>query len=315
MANATARLRTGFWLAGLVTLLTAGARVTAQAPVEKNPFQPTPEALQEGMAAFRANCAYCHGIDARGARGPDLTGIFSSNRTEEGLFRLVRRGVPGTEMPPASVFLQEPDTWKTLMYLRTLSVPPSTEPPRGDAANGERIFAARCGSCHRVDGRGGVLGPDLSRIGVARTRAALVRQIRGGAEDIRPGYTPVTVTTPEGRAVRGTRKNEDLFSVQIMDSAERLQGYRKSDVRAVVEEKRSLMPAYGVEQLNEADLDDLVRYLGTLRGATAAPVSDAHTGDQHAPIQDSDFGRDNHDGRDAAVPSSQRLGRSHRRPR
>ena len=76
-----------------------------------------------------------------------------------------------------------------------------------------------------------MLGPDLSRIGVARTPAALVRQIRGGAEDIRPGYEPVTVTTAEGRAVRGTRKNEDMFSVQIMDSTERLQGYVKSDVQ------------------------------------------------------------------------------------
>jgi cytochrome c oxidase cbb3-type subunit 3 len=268
MAKATARLRTGVWLAGIVTLLTAAVLVTAQEPAEKNPFQPTPDVIQEGMVSFRANCAYCHGIDARGARGPDLTGVFASH-SEEGLFRLVRRGVPGTEMPPASVFLQEPDTWKTLMYLRTLSVPPAAEPPRGDAANGQKIYSARCASCHRVDGRGGVLGPDLSRIGIARTRAALVRQIRGGAEDIRPGYTPVTVTTQEGRAVRGTRKNEDLFSVQIMDSAERLQGYRKSDVRTVVEEKRSLMPAYPLEQLNEADLDDLVRYLGTLRGAAA----------------------------------------------
>jgi cytochrome c oxidase cbb3-type subunit 3 len=267
--KATVRLRTGVWLAGIAALLIAGAPVRAQAPAATNPFQPTADTLQEGMAAFRANCAYCHGIDARGARGPDLTGIFSSGATEEGLFRLVRRGVPGTEMPPASVFLQEPDTWKTLMYLRTLSVPPTPEPPRGDAANGERIFTVRCASCHRVDGRGGVLGPDLSRIGVARTRAALMRQIRGGAEDLRPGYTPVTVTTREGRSVRGTRKNEDLFSVQIMDSGERLQGYRKSDVRAVVEEKRSLMPAYGVDLLNESDLDDLVRYLGTLRGRAA----------------------------------------------
>jgi putative heme-binding domain-containing protein len=266
----TVRLRAGAWLTGLVTLLIAGAIAAAQEPAApKNPFQPTADVLQEGMASFRANCAYCHGIDARGARGPDLTGIFSSGHTEEGLFRLVRRGVPGTEMPPASVFLQEPDTWKTLMYLRTLSVPPTSEPPRGDAANGERIFTARCASCHRVGGRGGVLGPDLARVGVARTRAALIRQIRGGAEDIRPGYTPVTVTTQEGRSVRGTRKNEDLFSVQIMDSAERLQGYKKSDVRTVVEETRSLMPAYGVEQLNESDLDDLVRYLGTLRGTAA----------------------------------------------
>jgi putative heme-binding domain-containing protein len=249
-----------------LVLLSASPALAQDQPL-KNPFQPTPDVIQEGMAAFLANCAYCHGMDARGARGPNLTGIFAAAATEEGLFRLVRRGIPGTEMPPAGVFLQEPDTWKAIMYIRTLNVPASTETPRGDAENGERIFRARCSSCHRAGGRGGVLGPDLSRIGVGRTRQALVRQIRGAVEDIRPGYEPVTVTTREGRAIQGTRKNEDLFSVQVMDTGERLQGYLKSEVRGVTPEKRSLMPVFGVDQLSEKDLDDLVRYLGTLRGS------------------------------------------------
>jgi putative heme-binding domain-containing protein len=251
----------------VVTMAIAAGAPAAQTrdDMAKNPFQPTPEVIKEGMAAFRANCAYCHGMDAKGARGPDLTNVFNG-RTEEGLYRLVREGVPGTEMPPANVFLQEPDTWKALMYLRTLAAPPPTEPLRGDAANGEKIFRTRCANCHRVDGRGGVLGPDLSRIGIGRTRATLVRQIRGSMEDIRPGYEPVSVTTAEGRTVRGTRKNEDLFSVQVMDSTERLQGFVKSDVKSVTAEKRSLMPPFGPDQLNEKDLDDLVRYLDTLRG-------------------------------------------------
>jgi putative heme-binding domain-containing protein len=238
----------------------------------RNPYQPTGDVIREGMAAFRANCAYCHGIDAKGARGPDLTNVFASTagRTDEGLFHLIRRGIPGTEMPPAGVFLQEPETWKTILYLRTLAAPAPAEPPRGNAENGEKIFRARCSSCHRVNGRGGVLGPDLSRIGVARTRQALVRQIRGAVEDIRPGYEPVTVVTREGRSVRGTRKGEDLFSVQMMDASERLQGFVKADVKSVTEEERSLMPAYGVDQLSESDLDDLLRYLGTLRGSQPA---------------------------------------------
>ena len=253
----------------MATIVIAGGALAGQTRDEpaKNPFQPTPDVIMEGMASFRANCAYCHGMDAKGARGPDLTNVFNG-RTEEGLYHLVRRGIPGTEMPPATVFLQEPDTWKTLMYLRTLAAPASTESPRGVAENGEKIFRARCASCHRVSGRGGVLGPDLSRIGIGRTRLTLVRQIRGAAEDIRPGYEPVTVTTPEGRTIRGTRKNEDLFSVQVMDQTERLQGFVKSDVRTVTAEKRSLMPAYGADQLNERDLDDLLRYLDTLRGTT-----------------------------------------------
>jgi putative heme-binding domain-containing protein len=253
----------------VATIAIAGGGLAGQTRDDpaKNPFQPTPDVIKEGMASFRANCAYCHGVDAKGARGPDLTNVFNG-RTEEGLYHLVRRGIPGTEMPPAGVFLQEPDTWKTLMYLRTLAAPPPAEAPRGDADNGEKIFRTRCASCHRVNGSGGVLGPDLSRIGIGRTRATLVRQIRGSVENIRPGYEPVTVTTPEGRTIRGTRKNEDLFSVQVMDSTERLQGFVKSDVRTVTTETRSLMPVYGTEQLNERDLDDLLRYLGTLRGTT-----------------------------------------------
>jgi cytochrome c oxidase cbb3-type subunit 3 len=265
MVDAARRSRTA--LAAMLVLLCGLAPAAAQTRQEppKNPFQPSPAILQEGMAAFRANCAYCHGMDGRGARGPDLTGIYASGATEESLYPLVRAGVPGSEMPPANVFLQEPDTWKVLMYLRTLSVPPPAK-PTGNAENGERIFRAQCSSCHLVNGRGGVLGPDLSRIGVARTPAALIRQIRGAVEDFRQGYEPVSVTTAEGRTVRGTRKNEDLFSVQVMDSTERLQGYVKSDVKAVTQEKRSLMPAYGVDQLNEKDLADLLSYLWTLRG-------------------------------------------------
>lgn len=255
-------------LAAGVSLAAQAQTTPAPAQSPKNPFQPTAQTLQEGMAAFRGNCAYCHGMDARGARGPDLTGVFRSGRTEEGLFQLVKAGIPGSEMPPAGVFLPENDIWKTVMYLRTLSANEPNEPLRGDAANGEKIFWARCGGCHRVNERGGVIGPDLSRIGAARTRSVLVRQIRGAMEDIRPGYEPVTVTTSDGRTVRGTRKNEDLFSVQIMDSAERLQGFVKSDARGVVRERRSVMPVYGPEQLNEKDLDDLVRYLDTLRGTS-----------------------------------------------
>lgn len=268
MATSTASARPEMSLIGVLAALFAGATLLAQsndAPA-RNPFQPTPATIQEGMVAFRANCAYCHGMDARGMRGPDLTTVYGKGATEESLYRTVRRGVPGTEMPPASVFLQEPDTWKVVMYLRTLNVPPPTEAPRGDAQNGEKIFRARCSSCHRVNGQGGVLGPDLSRIGVGRTRAALTRQIRGAVEDVRPGYEPVTVTLDGGRTVRGTRKNEDLFSVQIMDTSERLQGISKSDAKTITAEKKSLMPAYGVELLNEHDLDDLLQYLSTRRG-------------------------------------------------
>jgi len=138
--------------------------------------------------------------------------------------------------------------------------------------NGEKIFRANCAACHRVNGAGGRLGPDLSRIGVARSREAVLLRIRRGTEDFRSGYEPVTLTPPSGPPIQGVKKNEDLFSVQIMDTRERIQGYEKDKMKQVKNETKSAMPVFGPERLSDSDLDDLLRYLQTLRGFNPAVV-------------------------------------------
>jgi putative heme-binding domain-containing protein len=245
----------------------AAAGVSAQNPPGKNPLEGDPEAILAGMGGFRQRCADCHGTDARGVRGPDITQIWSSGRTDEGLFRTIRAGVANSEMPafPAPR-TSDRDVWQMLAYLRTLSAPAPTDPPRGNAANGARLFAKDCAGCHRVNTTGGRLGPDLSRIGSARSREVLLVRIRRGTEDFRAGYEPVTVTPADGAPIQGVKKNEDLFSVQIMDGKERIQGYEKDKVKAVVNGKKSAMPIFGPDRLSDSDLDDLLRYLQTLRG-------------------------------------------------
>ena len=83
---------------------------------------------------------------------------------------------------------------------------------------------------------------------------------------IRSGYEPVTLVTRDGQRIRGVRKNEDEFSIQIMDVRQRVQGYLKANLTDVIEEKQSVMPVYGSDRLNDRDLDDLLSYLNTLRG-------------------------------------------------
>jgi putative heme-binding domain-containing protein len=117
-----------------------------------------------------------------------------------------------------------------------------------------------------VNATGGRIGPDLSRIGSSRSRETLVVRIRRGAEEFAPGFAPVTITPESGPPIQGVKKNEDLFSVQVMDTRERIQGYEKDKVTAVVNGPRSAMPTFGPDRLSESDLDDLVRYLQTLRG-------------------------------------------------
>jgi putative heme-binding domain-containing protein len=259
------------WIASLFTFAAfsclAVAPLSAQNLPVTNPFAGNPDAIRFGTGLYRARCADCHGMDARGVRSPDLTQVWASGRTDEGLFKTIRSGVPGTEMPafvpPRST---DQEAWQILAYLRTLAAPAPNDPPRGNAENGQRIFRANCASCHKVNGVGGRLGPDLSRVGVARNRDVMVRQIRGATEDFRPGYEPVTLTPATGQPIHGVKKNEDLFSVQIMDARERIQGYEKDAMKTVVNDTKSAMPAYGPDRLNESDLDDLVRYLQTLRG-------------------------------------------------
>ena len=138
------------------------------------------------MGLFRARCADCHGMDARGVRAPDITQVWASGRTDDGLFKTIKGGMPGTEMP-ANPRMFDHEAWQILAYLRTLAAPAPTDPPRGNAQNGEKIYRAKCASCHRVNGVGGRLGPDLSRIGSARSREMIVLRIRGGVEGVPPG--------------------------------------------------------------------------------------------------------------------------------
>jgi putative heme-binding domain-containing protein len=236
----------------------------AKNPAANNPHLGNPQSIRSGMALYRTRCADCHGLDAGGYRGPDLNAALAGGATDERLFQTIRKGVPGTEMPPTTE--PDDDLLMIIAYLRKIgTVAPET--PTGSVENGTRLFAAQCASCHRVAGRGGRIGPDLTRIGIARSRAALVREIRTPSEWIPPAFETVTVVTKDGQRVRGIKKNEDPFSIQVMDTRERIQGYLKSNLQELIYEKTSLMPVFPATRLNDSDLNDLVGYLSTLRGA------------------------------------------------
>jgi len=255
-------------LSAVVVIWTlTGAAMSAQTAPAKNPLEGNPDAILAGMGGYRVRCADCHGTDGRGVRGPDITTVWSTGRSDEGLFKTIRGGVPNTEMPAfPSPRASDRDIWQMLAYLKTLAAPAPTDPPRGNAENGAKVFRTMCVACHKVNGNGGRLGPDLSRIGTGRSREVLMARIRRGSEDFRTGFEPVTVTTPDGKPIEGVKKNEDLFSVQIMDTRERIQGYEKDKVKGVENGKKSAMPIFGPDRLSDSDLDDLLRYLQTLKG-------------------------------------------------
>lgn len=264
-------LATSLLLIGLVAVVSPeGARAQDAEKPRTNPLQGDPTALKQGQNIYRGRCAVCHGIDAKGYRGSDLTtGDWVHGGSDAQIFQTIRAGVAGTEMPGHGNMSEE-EIWMVVTYLRTLSAPGGPAPERGDAARGEQLFWARdranCGQCHMVGPRGGRIGPNLTRIGAARSVAALEREIRRPAEVIPVGFETVTIVTKDGKRIRGARKNEDTFSVQIMTASEDILSFSKKDVEVVPELERSLMPAYGPERLGDGDLADVVRYLRSLRG-------------------------------------------------
>jgi cytochrome c oxidase cbb3-type subunit III len=253
---------------------------TSQNTQAANPFAGDPAAIREGASLFRANCSPCHGLNAKGGgRGPDLTsGRWAHGSSDAEIFRTITQGVPGTQMP-ANGF-EDSETWTIIAYLRSLA-PSDHAKTTDDPVKGEKLFrgGAGCATCHMVKGHGGLLGPDLTRVGTSRSTTYLIESIRDPDKELSDGmldpnnhyglplvYDTVTVVLKDGQKVIGIAKNEDTFSVQLMDTDQRLRFFLKRDVKDVVHERKSLMPAYTDQIISPAELQDLLAYLERLRG-------------------------------------------------
>ena len=265
-------------------VLVAATPLRAQ---DKNPLANDANAAKLGEFEFRANCAFCHGLGARGGgRGPDLTRAQKKHgNSDADLFRTINGGVPGTAMPPngatqQGVGMTEEEIWQVVSYIRSVEVKAS--PALGDAARGKALFAgsAACSTCHMVEGKGGRLGPDLTGVGSARSAGYIVESIRNPSSRLAQGiseamkefseeYETVTVVDASGQKVQGVLLNEDNFTLQMLDTREQLHLFQKDKVRSVEKSRESLMPKYNEKMLPEKDLQDIVAYLAS-QGAVSS---------------------------------------------
>ena len=262
-----ARVRVAL-VCGLTALLVqAGARAGQDGGV--NPFEGDAAARRAGAALDDTRCAECHGADAKGISGPDLTARWEVGTSDARVFETIRLGRPGSIMPSSSA--PDDEIWAVVAYLKGISTVPPVEFVTGDADRGREIFGSMCVRCHRVNGRGGHLGPDLSRVTRTRSRVRLTQAIREPSASVAVGYRTVTLTLRDGRQIRGVKKREDVFSLQLVDTDERLQGYLRADLASVRDVAESLMPVFGSDRLSDGDLDDLLRFLASASEADAAP--------------------------------------------
>jgi cytochrome c oxidase cbb3-type subunit III len=269
-------------LAGLGwSSLTAAPQGPPQGPPQKivepeSAKNPSPEELAEGKLLFQGECGECHGVDGSGAVGPDLHGV-AQKRGDEGLFSVIRNGIPGTGMAPVSN-LNDKRAWEVVAYVRTLAPTAADEEVKGDPAKGRALYESNaCATCHAIDGQGGGFGPQLSRIGAERSPKYLHDFLldpgaHSPADAALPergsftGYLVTHVVTKSGREISGIRINEDTFTIDIEDVGGHYYSFNKSGLKSIqTEPGKSFMPSF--TNLSASDLDDLVAYLASLKGA------------------------------------------------
>ncbi|MCI0387247.1 MAG: c-type cytochrome [Acidobacteria bacterium] len=159
-------------------------------------------------------------------------------------------------------------------------LPPERVP--GDPQRGKELYQEKgaCAQCHVINGRGGAFGPDLSEIGLRRgarhLREALTDpeadvpksfSIFRGDTGIPENFLQLRVVTKDGRRLKGVRVNEDTFSIQLRDAANRIHSFFKSDLAELHKDwGKSSMPSYRAV-FSKEEMDDVVAFLVSLRGA------------------------------------------------
>ncbi len=236
--------------------------------------------LSQGERLFQVHCAGCHGPKGEGGSGPTLaTPALVRATTEQLLVKVIAEGIPGTEMPRSRL---EKDQIKQLAeFVRRLGqLPPERAP--GNPQRGKELYLEKgaCAQCHAINGRGGAFGPDLTEIGLRRGARHLRMSLTDPEADtpksfsafrsdasIPENFLQVRVVTKDGRRLSGARVNEDTFSIQFRDSANRIHSFFKSDLAEFHKDwGKTSMPSYR-DVFSKEELDDVVAYLVSLRGA------------------------------------------------
>ena len=225
-----------------------------------------------GKQLFDGLCTDCHGVNGTGDEAPAINHPLGAD--DATLKKIIRDGVPDRGMPRVRRMTEE-EVDALAGYVRTLGNGAPTK-VAGDAGKGRALYQRLdCQACHTIAGQGGVLGPELTKVGQRRAASFLKQAVlepgsvrsKGVQGILLNGfseYLPVSVVSKNGSETRGIRINEDSFTIQLRDANGKLYSFRKSDLVNVDKQiTRSLMPSYK-DKLSAAEADDLVAYLASL---------------------------------------------------
>ena len=183
----------------------------------------------------------------------DKAKLESLGKSEPGLSPLVDR-VLGRPIRTKDTLAADVDAW-----LKRLDGP-------GDVDAGRRVFfhprLANCAKCHRVDGRGKDVGPDLSTIG-QRERRMILESILHPSRDVAPHFQAWSIETADGKVRTGLLRHTNLDETDYIDEKGGTFRVLAQDIVEARALPTSIMPDGLAATLTDGEIRDLLAYLGS----------------------------------------------------
>jgi cytochrome c oxidase cbb3-type subunit 3 len=226
----------------------------------------TEGAVERGHKQFEQTCSFCHGLDATGARGPDLvrSQLVADDVDGNLIGPVVRNGRPSKGMPAFPLSDQQIADLAAYLHARRKEAILSARVPKvyplsrlltGNATAGKAFFngTGGCKACHSPAG-------DLAHIATKLPPLELEARMLypGGAE------RTVTVIFPSGRRMEGKLVHSDEFNVALRDSSGWYHSYSLGRVKAEVHDPLAAHREL-LNHLTQADVHNLFAFLETLK--------------------------------------------------
>jgi quinoprotein glucose dehydrogenase len=136
---------------------------------------------------------------------------------------------------------------------------------QGDPIRGRKLYlnnrAVACISCHRLEGIGGNVGPDLTRVWDTLSLEKVLESMLDPSKEIKEGYQSFVATTKNGLTVNGLKISQNAKELILKDATGKEVRISAAELDDVVASKQSLMPDDVVRHLSFNEFIDLVAFL------------------------------------------------------
>ena len=154
--------------------------------------------------------------------------------------------------------------------------------PLGDRQRGNQLFEKHCSKCHRFQGKGYSVGPDLAAV-VDKSPQAMLVAVLDPNRAVEDKFLDFLAITVDGRQHSGMIVNETSNSITLSVGEGKEQALLRTEIEDFRTTGKSLMPEGLEQELKPSDLADLIAYV---RSERLVPKSFAGNTPQVAPVRD-----------------------------